>query len=191
MNHPIMNLRVAEDQRHLIYEDGQNFFYLADTAWELFHKLNREEAFMYLTDRAGKGFTVIQAVLLAEKDGLRRSNAYGRCPMKINGQGAYDPLLPDADGEYSYWDHVDAIIRKAADLNLYIALLPAWGDKFPNTRGEGPHFFNPENAYAYGKWVGERYRDFGNIICVMGGDSSGLYNLFQIRPLAKSPGHTC
>lgn len=170
MNYPIMNLKVAEDQRHLVYEDGKAFFYLADTAWELFHKLNREEAFMYLQDRAEKGFTVIQAVLLAEKDGLRRSNAYGRSPMKINAQGAYDPALPDTDGEYSYWDHADAIIRKAAELNLYVALLPAWGDKFPGTRGEGPHFFNPENAYAYGKWVGERYKDFGNIIWVMGGD---------------------
>lgn len=169
MNHPIAKLRVAEDCRHLAYEDGAPFFYLADTAWELFHKLNREEAFMYLEDRAEKGFTVIQAAVLAEKDGLRRSNAYGRSPMKIDDGGRYDPLLTDTDGEYSYWDHVDAIVNKAAELNLYIAMLPAWGDKFPGTRGEGPHMFNPENAYAYGEWLGRRYANAGNVIWVLGG----------------------
>ena len=170
MSHPIQNLRVAEDHRHLCYEDGTVFFYLADTAWELFHKLNREEAFDYLEDRAKKGFTVIQAVALAEKDGLRRSNAYGRSPMKIGDDGKYDPALLDLEGEYSYWDHVDSIVKKAGELNLYIAMLPTWGDKFPGMRGEGPHLFTPENAYAYGEWLGRRYAGAGNIIWVMGGD---------------------
>lgn len=182
MNQSITNLKVAADQRHLIRENGEPFFYLADTAWELFHKLTMEEACAYLTDRAEKGFTVIQAVALAEKDGLRRSNAYGRCPMKINESGAYDPLLPDTDGEYSYWDHMDAIIKKAGELGLYVALLPAWGDKFPGTRGEGPHFFTPENAYEYGKWLGSRYREFGNIIWVMGGDRT-LTTRYQLNTL--------
>jgi len=164
------NLKVSAGGRHLVYEDGALFFYLADTAWELFHKLTMEEAEAYLTDRAEKGFTVVQAVALAEKDGLRRSNAYGRSPMKINDQGVYDPTLIDDDGEYSYWAHVDAIVRRAGELNLYIAMLPAWGDKFPGTRGEGPHIFTPENAFEYGKWLGKRYAQAGNIIWVMGGD---------------------
>ncbi len=187
MNHSIMNLRAAQDSRHLVYEDGTPFFYLADTAWELFHKLTIEEAGVYLQDRAEKGFTVIQAVALAEKDGLRRSNAYGRCPMKINESGAYDPLLPDTDGEYSYWDHVDAIVKKAGELNLYIAMLPAWGDKFPGTRGDGPHFFTPENAYAYGKWLGSRYAQAGNIIWVMGGDRTFTtrYQLETLDAMAR------
>ncbi len=59
-------LRVAENNRYLEYEDGTPFFYLGDTAWELFHRLNREEADRYLTDRAEKGFTVVQAVILED-----------------------------------------------------------------------------------------------------------------------------
>ena len=182
MNHPIQNLHIAADHRHIQYEDGASFFYLADTAWELFHKLTREEAFMYLEDRAEKGFTVIQATVLSERDGLRRSNAYGRSPMKINECGAYDPALVDVDGEYSYWDHVDAIVKKAGELNLYIAMLPAWGDKFPGTRGEGPHMFTPENAYAYGEWLGKRYAQAGNIIWVMGGGCT-LTTRYQLETL--------
>jgi hypothetical protein len=36
----------------------------------LFHKLNREEATEYPENRAAKGINVIQAVVLAENDGL-------------------------------------------------------------------------------------------------------------------------
>lgn len=170
MERTIRGLRVAADGRHLCDAEGRAFFYLADTAWELFHKLNREDAELYLRDRAEKGFTVIQAVALAEKDGLRRANAYGRHPMKINDQGRFDPALLDTDGEYSYWDHVDAIVRRAGELGLYIAMLPTWGDKFVGMRGEGPQIFDEKTAYNYGQWIGSRYRDEENIIWVMGGD---------------------
>src|SRR6186713_1640905 len=74
-------LKVSDNQRYLVTTEGQPFFYLADTAWELFHRLNRAEADFYLRDRAAKGFTVIQAVVIAELDGLRVPNAYGQTPF--------------------------------------------------------------------------------------------------------------
>ncbi|HEX4946703.1 MAG TPA: DUF4038 domain-containing protein, partial [Blastocatellia bacterium] len=55
-------LKVSDNQRFLVTADGKPFFWLGDTAWELFHRLNREEADRYLKNRADKGFTVIQAV---------------------------------------------------------------------------------------------------------------------------------
>ncbi len=64
-------LKVSENRRFLVKEDGSPFFYLGDTAWELFHRLDRDEAGRYLADRAAKGFRVIQAVVLAELDGLQ------------------------------------------------------------------------------------------------------------------------
>src|SRR5512146_2122476 len=63
-------LKVSDNRRFLVHEDGRPFFYLGDTAWELFHRLDREDADRYLEDRARKGFTVIQAVALAELDGI-------------------------------------------------------------------------------------------------------------------------
>ncbi len=35
-------LRVSENKRFLVHEDGTPFFWLGDTAWELLHRLNRE-----------------------------------------------------------------------------------------------------------------------------------------------------
>ena len=50
-----VQLRVSENRRFLVHADGKPFFYLGDTAWELFHRLNRENATRYLDDRARIG----------------------------------------------------------------------------------------------------------------------------------------
>ncbi len=36
-------LKVSENKRFLVYEDGTPFFYLGDTGWELFHRLNKAD----------------------------------------------------------------------------------------------------------------------------------------------------
>jgi hypothetical protein len=162
----VPRLKVAPNGRFLVYSDGRPFFYLGDTAWELFHRLNREEADRYLQDRARKSFTVIQAVALAELDGLNAPNPYGHRPLIDN-----DPTRPDVkDGpENDYWDHVDYIVDRAASLGLFIGFLPTWGDKWNRKWGVGPEVFTPENAEIYGEWIGRRYRD-RPVIWILGGD---------------------
>jgi hypothetical protein len=79
---PVQGLRVSANHRYLVKQDGTPFFYLADTAWELFHRSSREEIAYYLRNRAGKGFTVIQVTLLAEDNGLSVKNAEGELPLR-------------------------------------------------------------------------------------------------------------
>lgn len=159
-------LKVSDNHRFLVQENGQPFFYLGDTAWELFHRLKREDAVAYLQDRAAKRYTVIQAVALAEFDGLNEPNAYGHKPLLEN-----DPLHPDTkEGpQNDYWDHVDYIVKQANDLGLYVGFLPTWGDKWNKKWGVGPEVFNAQNAEVYGEWLGKRYKDAG-IIWILGGD---------------------
>lgn len=154
-------LQVSENNRYLIYEDGSPFFYLGDTAWELFHRLNKEETEKYLENRRAKGFTVIQAVILAELDGLHTPNAEGELPLTDNN--------PENINE-AYFKHVDWVIKTAGEKGLYIGLLPTWGDKWNKKWGTGPVVFTPENAGVYGSILGERYRDIPNIIWILGGD---------------------
>jgi hypothetical protein len=159
-----LGLKVSENRRYLMTTDGQPFFYLGDTAWELFHRLNREQAEKYLKDRAAKGFTVIQAVVLAELDGLKAPNPYGHTPLNDN-----DPTQPNE----KYFEHVDWIVTRAAELGLYLGILPTWGDKWMSDQGGvGPVIFTPENAMTYGAWLGRRYKDHRNIIWILGGDRS-------------------
>ncbi len=155
-------LKVSENKRFLVHEDGKPFFYLGDTAWELFHRLNREEADKYLADRAAKGFTVIQAVAIGELDGQNASNAYGHLPLTD-----LDPTRPAVQEgpDNDYWDHVDYIVNKANSLGLYIGFLPTWGRYWHD---QSP-LFTPQNAEVYGEWLGRRYKDKG-LIWILGGD---------------------
>src|ERR1044071_6109171 len=75
-------LEVTPDGHYLRFTDGTPFFWLGDTGWELFHRLTLEEIKTYLDNRAAKGFNVIQAVALAEFNGLRRPNQYGEVPLQ-------------------------------------------------------------------------------------------------------------
>ena len=59
----------------------------------------------------------------------------------------------------------------ASSMDIYIALLPTWGDKlYKNTWGTGPEIFNESNARRYGAWIGNRFNDKKNVIWVLGGD---------------------
>jgi len=155
-----MPLQVTTDRRFLIHDGGAPFFFLADTAWELFHRLTREEADFYLQARAAQGFTVVMAVVLAEHGGLTVPNAEGGLPLHDN-----DPTRPHK----VYFRHVDWIVNRAAELGLYIGMLPSWGDKVNQKWGEGPEILNPGNAFAFGKFLGRRYRD-KPMIWIIGGD---------------------
>src|SRR5438105_2812671 len=148
--------------KRFLLKNGKPFFWMGDTGWELFHRLTREEADQYLQHRSQQGFTVIQAVVLAEFDGLHTPNANGDTPL-IND----DPTKPNE----KYFQHVDYIIDKAASYNINIGLLPTWGDKiFKSTWGVGPEIFNEQNAAAYADWLASRYKNKTNVIWILGGD---------------------
>lgn len=157
-------LTISPNCHYLTYSDGAPFFYLADTAWELFHRLDREESERYLWNRAAKGFTVIQAVALAELDGLQAPNAYGTLPLGTDASGQTDPTQPNE----AYFAHIDAVVDMAEALGLFIGMLPTWGNHWKPRPGAQP-IFNRENAAVYGAWIGRRYRD-KPVIWILGGD---------------------
>ena len=161
-------LKVSDNRRFLVREDGSPFFYLGDTAWELFHRLNRQGVDRYLENRARKGFTVIQAVAIAELNGHTDPNPYGHLPLVD-----LDPARPAVkDGPANdYWDHVDYIVDKANSQGLTIGLLPTWGRYWHDATGGRKPLFTVENAAVYGRWLGARYKDKG-IIWILGGDRS-------------------
>ena len=170
-------IRVSANKRFLVTDSGNPFFWLGDTAWELFHRLTREEAAHYFDVRQAQRFTVVQAVALAEFDGLNTPNAYGERPLIDN-----DPTKPNE----AYFAYVDELIEMAAGRGLYVGLLPTWGDKVNHQWGVGPIVFNPENARVYGEYLGERYRDQTNVIWILGGDRPAIFKDHDYRPIWRA-----
>lgn len=159
--------------RYLVDEAGKPFFWLGDTAWMLFQEPNREDAELYLAARARQGFTVIQAAAVMGEErvaGTRRPNACGDTafvdhdPAKPRLTPGNSPGDPD---EYDYWDHVDYVIDRARAHGLAVGLLPL----FVGWQGDGYKYLKTSNAYAYGRFLGERYRTRPNIVWILGGDN--------------------
>ena len=149
-------VEVSANHRYLIDQHGKPFFYLGDTAWELFHRLDHDEANAYLEDRAAKRFTVIQAVILAEHGGLDVPNANGDLPLVDK-----DPTRPVE----AYFKHVDSVVDRAGELGLVIGMLPTWGSWWHDGKGT----FSPETAESFGEFLGRRYKD-KPITWILGGD---------------------
>jgi hypothetical protein len=161
-------LKVSENKRFLVTEGGTPFFWLGDTAWELFHRLSREDASYYLEKRAQQGFTVVQAVAIAEFDGHTVPNAYGHLPF--TDLDVTRPAIKDGP-ENDYWDHVDYIVNKANTYGLYVGFLPTWGRYWHFREKDAKQLFTRQNAEVYGEWLGKRYKHKG-IVWILGGDRS-------------------
>ncbi len=157
---PVAAPRLDHPGHRLVTDQGAPFTYLADTAWELFHRPTWDEAEHYLRHRAAQGFTAFQAVILPEIDGLRVPNANGDLPLYDQ-----DPTRPNE----AWFRHVDRVVDRAAELGLVAGLLPTWGDKWHRANGAGPEIFTPDNAHAFGRFLGSRYRDRA-VLWILGGD---------------------
>jgi hypothetical protein len=154
-------LRVSKDRRSLETAGGKPFLYLADTAWELFHRLSREEALHYLAKRKAQGFTAIQAVAVGELKGVDEANANGDLPFEDR-----DFTKPAE----KYWEHVDFIIGAANERGLYVGLLPTWGGWVQGAKGKQDEpLLTPQNARQYGEFLGRRYGRKA-VIWILGGD---------------------
>ena len=160
-------LKVSENGRYFTDEDGNPFFWLGDTGWLLFSKLNREDAEKYLEDRKEKGFNVIQVMLLNH---LSFTNVYGDSAL-INHNVATPATTEGSDFadsiQYDYWDHVDYIVDLAEKKGVYMGLVPVWGG---NVKGG---YVTLEEAKEYATFLANRYKDKSNIIWLNGGDVMG------------------
>ncbi|HZY79837.1 MAG TPA: glycoside hydrolase family 140 protein [Cyclobacteriaceae bacterium] len=175
----VAQIRVSDNHRYLADSTGQPFFWLGDTDWELFHRMTREDTETFLETRRKQGFNVIQAVALAEFNGIRQPNRYGDWPLN-NEDPTQLNITPGSDPksayEYDYWDHVDFVIDKIIEKGMYVGLLPTWGDKVVPMWGEGPKIFNEQNAEVYARTLATRYKSKNaNIIWIIGGDRPPVY----------------
>ncbi len=151
-----LKLRVSPNGRYFIDQHGKPFFYLGDTAWLMFQRLNHQEVEEYLNDRAGKGFTVIQAYVLR---GLDAQNPDGATALIDR-----DPARPNE----AFFKNVDYVVNRANERGLAMGLVvtKSWHvNKHPE------QVFDAKNAHAFGKFLAQRYKD-NAVLWYVGGDSA-------------------
>ncbi len=151
-----MRLRVSDSGRFFVDQNGTPFFYLGDTVWTLFKRFEMDEVEEYLQNRSAKGFNVVQCYLLR---GLKATNRQGettlvgRDPTKLN---------------EGFFRNVDRIVRRANELGLVMGICISYGEHVIHSRLD-EQIFNAENASAFGRIVGARYKN-DTVIWLLGGD---------------------
>jgi hypothetical protein len=167
-------ISISLNGRYFVTPEGLPFFWLGDTAWPLFGQYSRQEAEKWIENRARQGFSIIQGVL-----GWGGGTGF---ETKLPGPNyaGHQPWLgsPDQPNQ-DYFENVDYLLSTAEKLGVTLALLPTWGYYVVDTG-----IFNTENAYSYGYWLGERYKERPNLVWVSGGDRIPLGHEEVYRSLA-------
>lgn len=165
---PLPALRVSDNKRYFVTAGGEPFFWLGDTGWLLFTKLDRKETIQYLDNRKERGFNVIQVMVI--HDQKHAVNRYGDSAL-VNSDVSRPKTTPGKDiadaTQYDFWDHVDFVITEAEKRGIYIALVPVWGS---NVKAG---LVSVKQAKEYAGFLANRYRNQSNIIWLNGGDLMG------------------
>jgi hypothetical protein len=158
---PVYPLKAGPTGRYLVDQRNRPFLIVGDSPQALVINASEAEADRFLSDRAAAGFNSVWVNLLsAEYTGGRPdgSTTDGIRPFRVDG----DLSTPNA----AYFARADAIIRGAAKHGIAVFLDPIeTGSWLTVLRRNGV-----EKAYAYGRFLGEHYRDLPNIVWFSGND---------------------
>jgi Protein of unknown function (DUF4038)/Putative collagen-binding domain of a collagenase len=162
---PVYPLHVEAGKRYLVDAAGKPFFVNGDSPWELMVQLTREQVDQYLEDRRLKG---VNTVLVELIEHYFASNA----PKNVYGDAPFTTAGDFGTPNEAYFAQADYVIRKAAEKGMVVLLAPAYVGY--NGASEGWYQEMAANGtsklYAYGQYVGNRYKSFDNIVWVDGGD---------------------
>jgi hypothetical protein len=155
----LSKLKVSDNGRHFVREDGSAFIWIGDTSWHI-HAMTTEEMDEYISTRKAQGFTMIQCGVGFPADRKDRVNAYGH--YAFGGPSHRDIGRPNE----SYWKTIDLWFKKLEDAGLYAAVVSFWGDRTNLGR------YSKDEIHTYFKWLGHRYRHRNNIVWLTLGEGT-------------------
>jgi hypothetical protein len=154
-------LKVSQNG-HYFVRDGSPFFWLGDTTWSLVNQYTREEAEFYLEYRRKQGFNVEHVMPLFDGGpGITTSSS------NTAGQEPFLNMNPATPNEV-YFRNLDHIVKVAQEKGLIVVILPCGGSG--GSFVDKKKIVTKENARAYGRWLGQRYKQMPNIVWANGFD---------------------
>ena len=147
-------LKVNDNGRFLVTDDGKPFFWLGDTAWGL-RTIAPGDVDRYMAHRVRHCFNVIQV----------------HCGYDVTDYAGNRPFLNDNTDtpNEAFWCTMDVIVTKAHGQRLYVALVPMWGDEYGKAFGT-----DAEKAYRFGQWLGRRYAAHSHVLWIVSGEYDSI-----------------
>ena len=168
---PVYPLKPSANKRYLMDQNNTPFLVVGDSPHSLVANLNTTDAATYLYNRATNGFNSLWVEVLCFPYAGGRANGSllnGTLPFNNTlAGGYYDITTPNP----SYFSQVDAIVSMADTNNLVLFLDPietgGWLQTMTNN--------GSNSCWIYGQYLGNRYKNFTNIVWLSGNDYNVAY----------------
>ena len=168
---PVYPLQESANGRYLVDQNNLPYLIVGDSPQALIVNLSTNDAETFLADRATNGFNTLWINLLCETytggrpdgttfDGIPPFT--GMLSSCTNLPDCYDLTTPNE----AYFARVDQMLTLAAQQGLLVMLDPIETGGWLNTIVNN----GSTNCRAYGQYLGNRYKNFDNIIWLNGND---------------------
>jgi Protein of unknown function (DUF4038)/Putative collagen-binding domain of a collagenase len=166
---PVFPLEVSANGRYLVDQRTRPWRVQADAAWLMSSEASPEEVDTYLATRRAQGFNAFYLSAMVHPDGYRAApdapnDARGNPPHATAGDFSTAGASPESE---RYWEWIDSIIRKAAELDMVVMLsytYLGWSGGDMGWYEEVQAQPNVQSLVDWGAWLGNRYKDDANII---------------------------
>lgn len=161
----MIKLRVSENKQSLEMDNGEKFFYLADTVWSAFTNTTLEEWNDYLDYRKLQGFNVVQINILQQWDASETD--LNLKPFEYNEDGSFNFYKKND----AYFERAEKMVEVAVEKGFVPALVLLWCNYVPGTWGSEISDVNnmpKELVENYVKYVDERFSKYHPIYLVSG-----------------------
>jgi hypothetical protein len=167
---PAYPLKIAPGQHYVVDQNGTPFLITGDSPWYLTEALSSSNVDYYLSNRCAQGYNsiLLDITELATPDGISSNgNLYGQIPFTNRIAVSYTNLLA---WNARYFTNVDWVIQRAGYYGICVFAYPLYDDY----AGAGWYVQMAGNStnslYQYGHFIGNRYKNFTNIVWIGVGD---------------------
>jgi hypothetical protein len=165
----VLPLKASANGRYLVDQNGTPFLLMGDSAWGMMQTLASSSFSTYMSARQSQKFNaVLVDVICGFCEGFSNPGGSGAAedgtrPFTTGTTFAtYDISTPNA----SYFSQVDSMVNLAKTYNLVVFLDPLDNYNFMTTLENN----GTSKTYNYGAYLGNRYKNFTNIVWCFGND---------------------
>jgi hypothetical protein len=158
---PAFPVKVSENSRYLVDQDGRPWMMNGDSPQCLSANLSVVDMDFFFANRAGHGFNAAWVNLLCGPytHGRDDASTFDRIKPFTNDKDLSTP-------NPAYWERMDTMVDLAGKHGITLVLDPAETGTFAEWLKDN----GAEKSRAYGQFLGRRYRDELNIIWMLGND---------------------
>ena len=173
---PAFPLKIGASNRYLVDQNNQPFLIKEVSAWGLIQTLSEADEAAIMDSLKAKGFNTLLVSIISY------DTRFAGNPPNWNGNSPFTVRWDFSTYNTAYFAHADNVLNMASSRGMLVLLVPCYlGYAGDASQGWWDELQSSNNSTAkslqYGQFLGNRYKNFNNIIWVAGGDNDGAGGL--------------